>query len=231
MENGLVITPLESAEVNDRFDDSRFGKFRGFSAGFYNVIRVSEGRYFEIVAAVDAEFSRSRRLHGDRIHCRAGCTDCCHHVFRITEIEAAQIIEGVQRLDPEVREAVEERARAYIESCRDAAPARLACPALDGDVCTLYEFRPLICHKFGMPLYNPDRPDRILACELNFKSGEEIVDPDLVQIQTGIHRAWKQLRSEHGDGERLNVAQAILRSHNRSLDNAAPPLPHGRGSD
>lgn len=179
---------------------------------------MSEARYLEIVAAADAEFDRNRRLHGDRIRCRAGCTDCCHHFFQITALEAARIAEGVRRLDPAAREALEARANAYLSACRDTAPTRLACPALDGEVCALYEFRPLICHKFGMPIYNPDRPDRILACELNFKAGEEIVDPDLIQIQTGLHQAWKQLRSEYGDAEPVSVAQAILRSHNRKFD-------------
>jgi uncharacterized protein len=177
---------------------------------------VPEGRYLEIVAAVDAEFGRNRRLHGERIHCRAGCTDCCHHVFQITEIEAACVAEGVQRLGRESREALEERAREYLNACSSPpAPARLPCPALDGDVCSIYEFRPLICHKFGMPMFNPERPDRIFACELNFKAGEEIEDPELIQIQTGIHQAWKHLQSEYGQAEPLNVARAILRSRNR----------------
>lgn len=173
-----------------------------------------EGRYLDIVAAVDSEFSRNRRLHGDRIHCRPGCTDCCHHIFPIAEIEAAYIAEGLERLDPEAREALKERARAYLEARRHlpAAGARLACPALDQGVCSIYEVRPLMCHKFGMPLFNPDHPGRILACELNFKDGEEIDDPQLIQIQTGIHQAWKQLQSDYtgARGEPFNVARAIL---------------------
>jgi Fe-S-cluster containining protein len=179
---------------------------------------VIEGRYLDIVAAVDSEFSRNRRLHGDRIQCRAGCTDCCHHIFEITEIEAAYIAKGVERLDAPAREALKSRARAYMDARRDlpAAGARLACPALEQGVCSIYEFRPLMCHKFGMPLFNPERPDRILACELNFKDGEEIDDPQLIQIQTGIHQAWKELRSEYTqergglEAEGLNVARAIL---------------------
>ncbi len=179
---------------------------------------VIERRYLEIVAAVDSEFERNRLLHGDRIHCRAGCTDCCHHLFQITEIEAARIAKGVRHLTPQARDALRERARAYLEASAHlpSTGARLACPALDGGVCSIYDDRPLTCHKFGMPLYNPDKPDRIYACELNFKDGEEIEDPDLIQIQTGIHRDWKQLQVEYGDTRKqsaartLNVARAIL---------------------
>ena len=93
---------------------------------------------------------------------------------------------------------------------------RLPCPALLDGVCIIYDFRPLMCHKFGMPLYNPDKPDQIFACELNFKNGEEIEDGKLIQIQTSIHRAWKELQSDYNqadgyrDSKPLTVARAIL---------------------
>src|SRR5688572_12340422 len=122
-----------------------------------------EQRYLDVVAAVDAEFERNRTLHGDRIHCRAGCTDCCHHLFQITEIEAAYIAKGVRSLDPLTRSSLETKAREYLDSYRDLGDrgartgARLACPALHEGACSIYEFRPLICHRFGMPIYNPDK--------------------------------------------------------------------------
>lgn len=174
-----------------------------------------EERYREIVAAVDAEFARNRELHGDRIHCRPGCSDCCYHVFPITEIEAGRIGVGLQRLAPQAREAIESRAREYMDA-RLLRGERLPCPALDQGICSIYEFRPLMCHKFGMPLYNPEKSGRIFACELNFKDGEEIEDSQLIQIQTGIHETWQELQADykrlHGTGEntRLTVAHAIL---------------------
>lgn len=189
-----------------------------------------EERYLQIVAAVDVEFSRNRSLHGDKIRCSTGCTECCHHLFKITEIEADHIAGGLALLSPETREALMVRAGVYMEARRRllaneeersplaSAGTRLACPALQDGVCLIYEFRPLICHKFGMPLYNPDRPGQIFACELNFKDGEEIADTQLIQIQTGIHQAWKQLQSEYvtsgtfQKAELVTVAQAILKS-------------------
>jgi Fe-S-cluster containining protein len=188
-------------------------------------------RYLDIVAAVDTEFGRNRRLYGEKMRCGAGCTDCCFQLFQITEIEAAYISQGLETLEPETREALRSRARAYAETrqklvTQNGKPeswgnlppigTKLPCPALHNGVCVIYEFRPLMCHKFGMPLYNPDKPDQIFACELNFKNGEEIEDEKLVQIQTSIHRAWKELQSDYNDagGYRdsnpLTVARAIL---------------------
>jgi hypothetical protein len=66
-----------------------------------------------------------------------------------------------------------------------------------------------------MPIYNPDKPHRIFACELNFRDGEEIADPDLIRIQTDLHERWQALRREQRDvagvpEEPLSVGRAIL---------------------
>jgi Fe-S-cluster containining protein len=189
------------------------------------------GRYLEICNAFEEEFQRNRALHGGRIHCRAGCSDCCHQLFQITEVEAVYISEGVSQLPAAAREALRAKAITYLASRRALVTVkgepeawgslpppgtRLPCPALENGVCRIYEHRPLICRKFGIPLYNPDRPGRVYACELNFGDGEEIVDGRLVQIQTGIHQEWKQLQSDYNDAglprdaEPLTVARAIL---------------------
>lgn len=165
-----------------------------------------DARYFDVVAQVDAEFERNRKLHGERIRCGQGCTDCCRHRFQITATEASAIQDGMRRLPLWVRRQLASRAAEYL---RETAP-RAPCPALHEGSCLIYEHRPLICRKFGMPIYNPEKPERILACELNFRAGEEIRDPDLIRIQTGIHVAWSAIR----DTARLTVAEAVLQAAN-----------------
>lgn len=184
-----------------------------------------------LAAGWEAEFQRNKRLHEDKIQCRRGCTDCCHHLFQITELEAAFISQAVKSLPPDQRVAMEQRARQYLEdrekllSDRRIDDAwgnlpppglRLACPALEDGACQIYEHRPLICRKYGMPLYNPRKPDRVFACELNFQPGEEIQDSQLVQIHTDLYHDAVEVQSEYDrqDGRRdampLNVARAIL---------------------
>ena len=179
----------------------------------------------------EAEFARNKQLHGARIQCRRGCTDCCHHLFQITELEAAFISTAVKNLPAEKRQSLESRARKYTEERvkllfdRQVPDAwgslpppglRLACPALEDGACQIYEYRPLICRKYGMPLYNPQKPDRVFACELNFKPGEEIVDSQLVQIHTGLYDQAVKVQAEYNrqggrrDSKPINVARAIL---------------------
>jgi Fe-S-cluster containining protein len=189
-------------------------------------------RYREARRQVSEEFRRNKSMHGGRIHCRPGCTDCCHHLFQISEIEAAEISRFVRQLPGPERSRLEDRARPYREA-RDALmrrhgfidargrlpslETRLACPALHGGRCTLYGHRPLICRKYGMPLVDPREPGRVFACELNFLPGQHIDDPELVTIQTGMSESWGQVQRDydHAGGRRhdlpISVADAILK--------------------
>ena len=185
----------------------------------------------QIASAWEAEFGRNQRLHGTKIKCRRGCTDCCHHLFQITELEAAFIAQAVKGMPDEKRQPMQERAQKYIEgrekllSERQVPDAwgslpppglRLACPALEEGACQIYEHRPVICRKYGMPLYNPQKPERVFACELNFRPGEEILDPQLVQIHTDLYHDAGDVQAEYNrqggrrDPKPINVARAIL---------------------
>lgn len=188
-------------------------------------------RYASIINGFAAEFERNRQLHGDRIQCRRGCDDCCHQLFQISELEAAEISRGVAGLPQNVQRELRSRAEKYIEQrveliarrgfveswgALHGPGLRLACPALENGACLLYEHRPLICRKFGIPLWNPDRPGRVHACQLNFRDGEEIEDGQLIQIQTGLHERWKSLQADynraggHRDSQPLTIARAIV---------------------
>lgn len=187
--------------------------------------------YSEIRTAVDREFRRNRRLHGGKIRCGRGCTDCCHQIFSITEVEAAAISRLVKMVTPQARENLESNARAYLPRRQEILrqhgyirawghlpkpETRLACPALINGECAIYSERPIVCRKFGIPLHHPEQPGRIFACELNFRPGETYHDPQLVSIQSNIARQWTELQSEFdaaGGGrgpEPISVADALL---------------------
>lgn len=189
------------------------------------------GTFRRICNLIEVEFSRNRTLHGARIQCGPGCSDCCSQLFQITEVEAAVLSAGVRTLPETQQNQLRERAAGYLEARARLVSekgeqeawgglppegTRLPCPALAEGVCTVYEWRPLICRKYGIPLYNPDKPGRVFACELNFRAGEEIDDGALVQIQSGLHGETKEMQREwdrrglHRNGQPLTVARAIV---------------------
>jgi len=187
--------------------------------------------YLKMAGEWEGEFARNKRQYGEKILCRKGCSDCCSQLFQITEIEAAYISRAVKKLPAEDQEKLKDRARKYLpqreqllaeRNVPDAWGSlpppglRLPCPALEDGACQIYSHRPLICRKYGIPLYNPKKPDQLFACELNFKPGEEIDATELVQIQTGIQDRWAGVQADYNrrggrrDPKPLTVALAIL---------------------
>lgn len=182
-----------------------------------------------LCAKANAEFDRGLRVHGDRIQCAPGCSSCCSQIFQITEVEAARISAYVQLLPEPQRKALQAKARKNLVERAKLFPEGekwgdsvergrgTPCPALDEDgACGMYEVRPVMCRKFGVPIFNPNRPDRVMACELNFKDGEAINDPDLVGAQTDLYQAQLEMQAAYNDagGRRddkpICIARAIV---------------------
>lgn len=188
-----------------------------------------------VCAQADAEFERGRRVHGARILCAAGCSTCCSQIFQITEVEAARISQHVATLPEAERAALQSRARDNLlkrnwlfndrEQWGDSmAGGGNPCPALTPQgACGMYEARPIMCRKFGVPIYNPDKPQTVMACELNFKPGDEIEDAELVQQQTSLYRAQQDLQAEWNgagggrDDKPWCIARAIVEDATKFL--------------
>jgi Fe-S-cluster containining protein len=191
---------------------------------------------FEFIANLtEGEFDRNFKLYPGQMQCRKGCFLCCSQMFRITLIDAAFVSRAVKRLDSETRKRMQEMARQYTKKkeelvCEKAKNMnldcesdeistlglRLPCPALseNGD-CGIYESRPLVCRKFGMPIYDPKKPDELQTCELNFREIKEIDADELIKNQMRIYNYWMELKTEvnetlNPERRAATVAEAIL---------------------
>ena len=170
-----------------------------------------EAEYLQIAGLVEAEFARNKARFGDRMRCGLGCTDCCHHLFDVDTLEAQRIAAYVAGLPNPEQEKLWARARLYQQQHSKLEGRRLACAALTPEgACAIYPARPLVCRKFGMPIYDPRQPGRLKACELNFLPGEEIDSEGIVERQTEIHQHWEALKARHSDGRRWTVAASLL---------------------
>ena len=99
----------------------------------------------------------------------------------------------------------------------------IPCPALVDDACTIYTHRPIIAHKYGIPLWNPKSPRVLQACELNFKAGEEIKVDGLVEPQMELEYRWLAFKtSVHQDLDLpdavATVASAVLFDYEAMLE-------------
>ena len=170
-------------------------------------------RYAHLLESVEQEFNRVRDIYIDRMQCRKGCSSCCSQLFAISAVEAAYISHAVKELDDDTRVAMRQRARDYLAELTGAAideaqnledhgrligsylerlvgRRHIPCPALKDDACTVYSNRPVMARKWGIPLWNPNNPRVLQACELNFKKGEVIEADGLVEPQIELEYRW-----------------------------------------
>jgi Fe-S-cluster containining protein len=190
--------------------------------------------FYDITNLVQQEFDRNLKLYGEKIQCRRGCSKCCSQIFRITQLDGSIIAQHVKSLAEEERERLVKKAKEYLENLKppsvpppdgvrydvksDSLSAgefnriQLPCPALgDEGECTIYEARPVICRRFGMPIYDYKNPAKVHACELNFSEGEEILDPLLIPNQTEIGKKWDEVKEKFG-AEATTIAYSIVKA-------------------
>ena len=127
----------------------------------------------------------------EHIECRKGCSDCCHQVFRVSEIEGALLREGLAAASEQTRADILRRAKDY------RPDERQPCPVLSPDgSCRLYDHRPRICRKYGIPLWHPDRPAEVRTCPKNFRHVTDVDVDGIVDPQAHWAEDWIRLREE-----------------------------------
>ena len=204
--------------------------------------------YEQHVSAVDAEFRRVYQKFAGRMQCARGCSMCCSQMFSISSIEAGYISKAIRAMPVAQQDGLRASARQYVADARkligkDDDPnvedaltprpgLRLPCPALVGDACSIYQARPIICRKWGIPIFNPSKPEELQACELNFKPGEEVDVEGLLEPQVSLLEEWVELKGLAGRSRgqpqtRSTVAEAIL----GDFDGGRPPRSHTREID
>lgn len=146
----------------------------------------------ELVQIVQHALEDAAARSGEWLKCRPGCTQCCHGVFAINQLDAVRLRCGLAELehsDPEragrilgrAQDAVQRLSGGFpgdVTSGRlredDASAAALEdfandepCPVLDPvhGTCELYAWRPMTCRVFGPPVRSEEG---LGVCELCF---------------------------------------------------------------
>jgi Fe-S-cluster containining protein len=152
----------------------------------------------QLIQIVDTALANAARVSGKWLACRPGCTQCCTGVFRVNQLDALRLAEGMRILEgkaPQRAEAVRERAKQSIARLLALFPGDVdtgilgeseqalvafddfgndeICPALSAEgLCELYEHRPMTCRVFGPPVRSGDG-NAIGACELCYQGATD----------------------------------------------------------
>lgn len=190
----------------------------------------------KLVQIVDAALADATRRSGDWLKCRPGCTQCCVGVFAISQLDAARLRDGLEKLERvDVAKAL--RLKKRIATSRkklskgfpgnvatsvldesDEAAERfegfandVPCPVLDPKTgtCDLYEARPMTCRAFGPPIRSEEG---LGVCELCFQgaSAEEIAACEMEVDPDDLEsKLLKEVEKRTGARGRTIVAMAF----------------------
>lgn len=87
------------------------------------------------------------------IFCKKGCAKCCKHAeFPYSVTEMRYLFEGIEKLDIETQEKIEENLKKVIEAKQKYKGKKFLydCPFLIDNVCSVYDYRGVICRSFGL---------------------------------------------------------------------------------
>ncbi len=183
----------------------------------------------ELFNILDAALASTTQRSGHWLACKPGCHQCCVGVFPISQFDAEQLREALDRAEPAIAHRIRERAatsraRLTPEFPGDADSGLLftephhedafedfandePCPVLDPatGTCDLYAARPVQCRTFGPPVR--DAEDNLTVCELCFVDAP----PDEV-ARCEMDQDWRPQ-----EDELIAAAESRTRLHGATL--------------
>ena len=187
-------------------------------------------KYETIVAMADIAFNKVKDSHPECVKCKINCSDCCYALFDLTLIEALYINHKTrENFDDKKRGKLEEKAniadravfklkkKAYNELksgtsedeiIKELATKRIRCPLLnEEDCCDLYEFRPITCRLYGIPVSIGGAGH---TCGLSgFKEGKNYQTVNMDAIQKKLYEISDEL-VRHVESKYLKLSEVLV---------------------
>ena len=187
-------------------------------------------KYEAIVAMADIAFNKVKDGHPECVKCKINCSDCCYALFDLTLIEALYInqktrenFDGNKRGKLEEKSNIADRAvfklkkKAYNELksgtsedeiIKELATKRIRCPLLnEEDCCDLYEFRPITCRLYGIPVSIGGAGH---TCGLSgFKEGKNYQTVNMDTIQKKLYVISDEL-VRHVNSKYLKLSEVLV---------------------
>jgi Fe-S-cluster containining protein len=182
--------------------------------------------YEFMVDQADEAFRKMKEAHGPSMACELHCSECCHAVFGLFLIEAANLKQHFDKLDVQKKkdalmrcneaERGLKRLEKKIELHGDdqemqtliLARERIRCPLLDDNQeCVLYEHRPITCRVYGIPTKIQGKT-RVCG-KTSFSQGVSYPVFDLDGVYRNLYALSRELLQEAGGKDPENAAFLI----------------------
>lgn len=164
----------------------------------------------QLIQIVDAALADATRRSGEWLACKRGCSQCCHGVFAISQLDAERLQLALASTDAATATRIRMRVQDSLQRLTPSFPGDIAtgilnpddpafeqfandepCPVLDPDTqtCDLYAARPMTCRTFGPPVRTEE--GGLAVCELCFigASDETIAACEMQPDPNGVEEA------------------------------------------
>ena len=119
--------------------------------------------YTEFLNNLDSKLSAYFDEYKDFICCKAGCSECCEKGdYPLSDIELNYLMQGYIKLDFGTKKLVQNN----INTLQKGG----ACPFLINKLCSVYEYRPIICRVHGLAYLCKDNTVKVPYCVNNGKN-------------------------------------------------------------
>lgn len=145
-------------------------------------------RYLRFInSKIDKFFERQKPY----IFCQKGCAKCCKNAeFPFSLIELKYLLTGFLTLDKETQSIIEKNLEKVKQERAENAPPpntqgstfRYDCPFLINDVCSVYEYRGVICRSFGLLSSGEDGRVKVPFCCYEGYNYSNVIDMETKMI-------------------------------------------------
>ena len=141
--------------------------------------------YVRYLTFLDIELKKFFESQKPYIKCKKGCAECCKNaMFPYSALEMRYLMEGLMKLDSEIQDKISLKIKAILEEKKkfNGKKFHYDCPFLIDDVCSVYEYRGILCRAFGLMTYMKDGKVKAPFCAFNGLSYSNVVDAETGQV-------------------------------------------------
>ena len=137
--------------------------------------------YLEFLEYLNGSLSKYFDVQSPYIKCKAGCAKCCSNGdYPFSEMEVKLLKVGFNKLNEATKQKVLENIRKIKEDKQSSSkiPFTYQCPFLIDNMCSVYQYRGIICRTFGLIYLKEGAKMQIPFCAYEGLNYSDILDPE-----------------------------------------------------
>ena len=149
--------------------------------------------YVTYLKFLDAKLTKFFNKQKPYIACKKGCGMCCKNAqFPYSEIEVDFLMQGAMQLDEETRSVIVSNIKKIEENkknCKKGETFLYDCPFLINDVCSVYNYRGIVCRSFGLMATSENGKIKVPFCCFKGFNYANVIDESGEKISSEKYKA------------------------------------------